>query len=119
MESKGKIATANGASSLFTDSQSARVAVSTPPKDAATTTPAAKTAPTESNSTPPVSYAGKFDPKEIAKRAAAAMHRQRALGDDIVIPKSANSLSKTNGSTLADKRKVAVSKTADGKPLSS
>ena len=57
----------------------------------------------------------KFDPKEISKRAAAAMARQKALlGGDVVIPKSANDTSNVNRSNLADYSKVAASSRVNG-----
>lgn len=57
-------------------------------------TDTASSPPATRDSSPPKPYAGKFDPKAIAKRAAAAMERQKALGDDIVIPtKSTNQAS--------------------------
>ena len=74
-------------------------------------TPAVK----EEGSQSPAPYAGKFDPKAIAKRAAAAMERQRsALGGDVVIPKSANEASNANGASLADSSKVAPSNSVNG-----
>jgi ATP-dependent RNA helicase DDX46/PRP5 len=67
----------------------------------------------------PAPNAGKFDPKAIAKRAAAALERERhraALGGDVQIPtKSANEVSNVNGSTLADSSKVASSSRMNGK----
>jgi len=60
-------------------------------------------------------YAGKFDPKVIAKRAAAAMEKQRsALGGDVVIPKSATEASNMNGASLADSSKVALPSSVNG-----
>ena len=61
-------------------------------------------------------YAGKFDPKAIAKRAAAAMDKQKsALGGDVVIPKSAQEVSNSNGAKLADNSKVAPPSSVNGK----
>ena len=72
------------------------VADSPAPDDVAPVSPA-------SQDEKPVKYAGKFDPKAIAKRAAAAMERQKAaLGGDVLIPKSANGLAKANFLHLAD-----------------
>lgn len=64
----------------------------------------------------PAPYAGKFDPKAIAKRAAAAMDKQKsALGGDVVIPKSAQEASNSNGAKLADNSKVAPPRSVNGK----
>ncbi|KAI6867680.1 P-loop containing nucleoside triphosphate hydrolase protein [Hortaea werneckii] len=63
----------------------------------------------------PAPYAGKFDPKAIAKRAAAAMDKQKsALGGDVVIPKSAQEASNSNGAKLADNSKVAPPRSVNG-----
>ncbi|RMY75635.1 hypothetical protein D0864_09799 [Hortaea werneckii] len=63
----------------------------------------------------PAPYAGKFDPKAIAKRAAAAMDKQKsALGGDVVIPKSAQEASNSNGAKLADNSKVAPPSSVNG-----
>ena len=69
----------------------------------------------------PAPGAGKFDPKVIKMRAAAAIEREKqktarsALGGDVLIPtKSANEASNVNGSTLADSSKVASSSRMNG-----
>ena len=68
----------------------------------------------------PAPNAGKFDHKAIARRAAAAIEREKqkaALGGDVHIPtKSANEVSTVNGSTLADNSKVATSSRMNGEP---
>ncbi|WPG99123.1 P-loop containing nucleoside triphosphate hydrolase protein [Acrodontium crateriforme] len=64
----------------------------------------------------PAPYAGKFDPKAIAKRAAAAMEREKkALGGEVAIPKSATEASTMNGTTLANPSKVAPARFMNGK----
>ncbi|KAK5116009.1 hypothetical protein LTR62_000465 [Meristemomyces frigidus] len=56
---------------------------------------------------PPVPYAGKFDPKAIAKRAAAKLEKSRAALDGIVpLPTSATTAASHNGTSLADTKKM-------------
>ena len=84
-----------------------------------TTGPASPAPPKDGEkSAPPAPYAGKFDPKAIAKRAAAAMERHKAaLGGDITIPKSASEAPNLKGSTLADNSKVAPASRVNGESL--
>ena len=66
--------------------------------------PATPAAPAESTS--PAPYAGKFDPKAIAKRATAASAAATKLGTDISMPgqsKPSATLNSTNGSLKANK----------------
>ena len=65
----------------------------------------------------PAPYAGKFDPKAIANRAREKLDKQKALGGDVVIPKSANATSNVNSSSLADNNKVAPTGLANGSSL--
>ncbi|KAK0974876.1 pre-mRNA processing RNA-helicase [Friedmanniomyces endolithicus] len=56
----------------------------------------------------PAPYAGKFDPKAIAKRAAAKLEKSRAaLDGNAVLPKSATEASVKTIASLANKSKVA------------
>ncbi|KAB8339050.1 hypothetical protein FH972_021986 [Carpinus fangiana] len=55
------------------------------PADASSHTPTTPGTPQEPAS--PAPYAGKFDPKEIARRAAATSTKHALLGDDVHIPK--------------------------------
>ncbi|KAK0273861.1 pre-mRNA processing RNA-helicase [Friedmanniomyces endolithicus] len=56
----------------------------------------------------PAPYAGKFDPKAIAKRAAAKLEKSRAaLDGNAVIPKSATEASVKTTASLANNSKVA------------
>jgi ATP-dependent RNA helicase DDX46/PRP5 len=78
------------------------VAGSPAPISQSTTGPAS---PSETGKSTPAPYSGKFDPKAIAKRAAAAMGHNKMLGADVVIPKSANNANNAgkfaNGSQAA------------------
>jgi len=53
----------------------------------------------------PKPYAGKFDPKVIAKKATAAIENLTALGEDVALPKSANASSSVS-EIQADKPKA-------------
>lgn len=68
------------------------------------------------NAKSPAPYAGKFDPKAIAKRAASAMEKQKAaLGGDVVIPKSAVAASNGSVSNVANNKKASSSR-VQGEP---
>lgn len=71
--------------------------------------------PARDTAAPAVPYAGKFDHKAIAKRAAAALEKRKAaLGGDVVIPKSANETSNKPSSTVADISKAAPTRPVGG-----
>ncbi|KAK5718324.1 pre-mRNA processing RNA-helicase [Elasticomyces elasticus] len=66
---------------------------------------------------PPARYAGKFDPKAIAKRAAAKLAQSRAaLDSGAVMPKSANAATMKTSTSLADNSKVASASRVNGAP---
>jgi len=62
----------------------------------------------------PAPYAGKFDHKAIAKRAAAKLENKSKLGSDVIIPKSANEQSDTLDGQQADTSKVASASRING-----
>ncbi|TKA65332.1 hypothetical protein B0A55_10571 [Friedmanniomyces simplex] len=63
----------------------------------------------------PAPYAGKFDPKAIAKRAAAKLEKSRAaLNGDAVMPKSATEAPVKTTTSLADNSKVASANSVKG-----
>lgn len=118
MAEKGQLkAPGSGAASpaIKTEEQgSASPAVHSPAASSQPVTPSSS-ALHDQKSSSPAPYAGKFDPKAIAKRAAAAMDKQKAaLGGDIVIPKSATEAHNVNGASLANTSKVAPASSVNG-----
>lgn len=66
----------------------------------------------------PAPYAGKFDPKAIAKRAAAATNSLNALGNDVAVPvtvKPSAALTSTTAGLQADNSKAISSGSGAGK----
>lgn len=95
---------------------SASPAVQSP--STAARTPTAPDSPTADDNKPasPAPYAGKFDPKAIAKRAAAKLDRSKAaLDGSPAIPKSATEAFVGNGASPANSNKVAPSNDVNGK----
>lgn len=78
---------------------------------------------TESPSTPPeeaapVPYAGKFDPKAIAKKATSSTTGASKLGTDVALPQSikASATLTSNNAGLKADNKVALANGSPGKP---
>ncbi|KAK3700954.1 pre-mRNA processing RNA-helicase [Vermiconidia calcicola] len=121
-EQKRQEAALNGSASPQVKTEKANAASPTPDVGSPATLSHPATAPASPATPPdgaksasPTPYAGKFDPRAIAKRAAAAIERQKAaLGGDVVIPKSANQNSNMNGANLADNSKVASGSRGNG-----
>ena len=68
---------------------------------------------------PPVPYAGKFDPKAIAKKATGNFTGVAKLGTDVALPDNIKASATTNSSNAglkADKTVASASATS-GKPL--
>ena len=81
--------------------------------------PASPEVPTQVNGDEsPKPYAGKFDPKAIAKKATSGSATASKLGTDIALPeiaKTSATLNSTNTGLTADK-KIAAVKSSSGKP---
>ncbi|KAK4543693.1 hypothetical protein LTR36_005338 [Oleoguttula mirabilis] len=119
MAEKGQLkAPGSGAASPVIKIQAkgaASPAVQSPAVASPTTTAPSSPAIQDDKPASPAPYAGKFDPKAIAKRAAAAIEKQKAaLGGDVVIPKSATEASNVNGAFLANNSKVAPASSVNG-----
>ena len=79
--------------------------------------------PAKSPSTPPVAaspvpYAGKFDPKSIAKKAAGSTQAGGALGEDVAVPQATKTSAASNSrdpDMPADKKKAAIYKSSSSK----
>ncbi|KAK5120997.1 hypothetical protein LTR85_005781 [Meristemomyces frigidus] len=94
---------------------SASPAAQSPAAASQTATAPSSPAVKDDKTSSPAPYAGKFDHKAIAKRAAALIEKQKAaLGGDVVIPKSATEASNVNVASLANNSKVAPSNSVNG-----
>lgn len=118
-------ASASGASSPQTaieqpERATASPAFGAPAENSGPTTARVSPAVRAENSEIPAPYAGKFDPKLIAQRAAARMQTQKAaLAGDVAIPKSANAASNVNDTRAADNSKVVPSSGVSSKSSAS
>lgn len=74
---------------------------------------------TPGSDAPPAPYAGKFDPKAIAKNAAPAAATPAVLGDDVAVPQSAkaSATSPTNAQVQANKPSAITSVPSCKPPL--
>lgn len=82
------------------------------------TTPA--TPATPGDLAPPTNYAGKFDPKAIAKKAVASSSSAHTLGKDLPLKelsKASATLTSTVKGLQADKKPTAFSSTSKGKQI--
>jgi ATP-dependent RNA helicase DDX46/PRP5 len=100
-----ELATAGGARNILTamDKKSGILPATSSPQS-----PAAQAQNTTPEATQPAGYAGKFDPKVIAKKASATASGSTPLGNDVAVPDSARPASIVE----ANKPAVASSKTS-------
>lgn len=122
LAAEGRIKTGiNGATSQQATTSTASPEAGSPGTASQPTTDPNSPAPPNEGEKPasPAPYAGKFDPKAVAKRASERASdkmekRKSKLGDDVFIPKSANDTSNVNGAKLADNSKVAPTSRVNG-----